>query len=420
MRSGGISIFYRVICQRCFCKSFVNLQFLVKMAAIQEGNPHFMTYTLPAIVDKTKVIEICNGLCLNDLSGDWVAMVDPITLPYIDANILSSVSCQMDLCWDGEHSKSIQSFDELMKIYGGRLEKCDGVLVIGGGSLINMATFLCAALSKTNKNLSYCIVPTTYLSMVDVAYGSLGLLNDNGNKNKYRNSFDPTSIVIDRNFIRTLPLSEIKRGVSETLKHALLQDNGAHHMIYPTVNECLNFLKGNDVPLDKLMHLIHKTLQAKASVITAMNKGNSTIENILSYGHLDAEPREAASRLQLAHGDSVLLGLAIELALAKNYAAYTELINTIPFTPLAHQLSNINFDQELMKESYRSSCKKRFVVGGDVYRLIKLSHQGQFAELDNDVVIDFIEIGFEELFEQSRMVIIEAMDICTKQGLAHA
>lgn len=86
-------------------------------------------------------------------------------------------------------------------------------MAIGGGTLINTANALVPLLSMDDARLhwqerplitpdrvatkNYIVVPTTILSVANVAYGSKGNLNAEGQKHAYKLYFDPTAIFLN-------------------------------------------------------------------------------------------------------------------------------------------------------------------------------------------------------------------------------
>jgi 3-dehydroquinate synthetase len=254
-------------------------------------------------------------------------------------------------------------------------------------------------------------MPTTLLAMADAAYGSSGLLNDGDAKNAVSVKLDPDAIVIDKAHLATLPIAEKKRGLSECLKHAMLQQPDGGGGNAPSVEECLGLLRCPDPDDGLLLSCVLRTITARALIAAAVNAGNGPAASLSSYGHLDVEPREAASCYRLSHGDAVLLGLMIEMSLAGLTDMAAELRGTVPFTPLADTIDDIDFDHDTMREAYRRSARPRFRVGDDRYRIIRLAHVGEFVRLGENTPVNFTEYSFRSIYDQAHRQLALARQI---------
>jgi 3-dehydroquinate synthetase len=344
-------------------------------------------------------------------------MIVPNTLKYAKYIFIES----------SEHTKTKSFLNMIIKKHQTDFKEMDALIVLGGGSIINLGTAVAAEICKQtlgklpNKQdtfrppFHFIIIPSNVLSMADVAYGSLGLLNDNGVKNSFRIMYDPDMIILDIRYLQSLPALIIKQGIAECLKHAFLQDC-PQNPNSPHISDCLNLLTSSQPNIDLVFECVQQTIRAKADVIYAVNAGNESAAHLLSYGHVDAEPREEASQFHLSHGDAVLLGLAIELALAGPAPIYQALRAALTFTDLAKKAAHLNYDKETMRMAYRNSSKPRFRARKDQYYVIPLPAAGHYNCIKTkEMKIEMQTYSFDMLYDEGTRILNELKQLAAME-----
>lgn len=355
-------------------------------------------FSVPGIAQPTKEIPI--SVYENEEAWSLPSYQNAVVL--VDRAVSQTIShvkfCEHPLTVTLDSSEQIKSADFLKTVietHPDMLKKFDAMIVIGGGTLLNFGTALAAHLNKICAPSSFhlILIPTNVLSMADVAYGSLGKLNKTATSDAVRVSYDPDRILIDTRFLKNLSPDLKKQGVAECLKHALLQDA-------PKFLDCLHLLRSENPSVGNLLSCILLTIKAKADVVFAMNRGYTSAEYLLTYGHVDAEPRENAAHFELSHGDSVLLSLAAELAVAGRKDILNAVLAVLPFTSLFKIAEKINFNRDVMREAYRHSAKPRFRAGDDNYFVIELPRLGAYAEIRHkSLEIKLKKCSFENLYD---------------------
>lgn len=94
------------------------------------------------------------------------------------------------------------------------------MLAIGGGVLTDTAGFACAC---WRRGIPWCRLPTTLLGMVDASVGIKVAINYH-RKNGVGHFFSPLHTFIDSSFLGTVSLPDIRSGVGEIMKAALVHD----------------------------------------------------------------------------------------------------------------------------------------------------------------------------------------------------
>ena len=180
------------------------------------------------------------------------------------------------------------------------------LVLIGGGALLDLGGF---AASTYMRGIETIYVPTTLLSMVDASVGGKTAIDFLGVKNLIGSFHSASEVIVDIDFLRTLPLEELLSGYGEVIKHATLMGGDAWREVCRI---------GDPVGLmdEEWQMLIEKSIAYKTAVVEADPKEQG-LRRILNIGHtvghaLEAYAYQNEFRRTLPHGEAVVLGLIIE------------------------------------------------------------------------------------------------------------
>lgn len=176
------------------------------------------------------------------------------------------------------------------------------VVAIGGGIALDVAGFVAATYMR---GIDHVNVATTLLAQVDAAVGGKTGVNTPEGKNLVGAFHQPKAVFIDTDALRHLGDEEMRNGLAEAIKHAVLKD--AH------LFSQIEAWAGNDLRLPD--PLIARCVVIKAEVVAA-DEHDKGMRNILNYGHTVAHAIEHATRHRVAHGHAVAIGMVIETRLA--------------------------------------------------------------------------------------------------------
>lgn len=202
----------------------------------------------------------------------------------------------------GEHNKSMATVE---KICGWMLEHKvarDSVLIsIGGGVSGDLGGF-CASIIL--RGIPYVQIPTTLLSQVDSSVGGKTGVNSSHGKNLIGAFYQPQSVIIDIDVLKTLPRREILAGYAEIVKYGLINDA-----------EFFQWLESNGqavIALEQkpLLYAIAKSVQAKADIVSADEKEQGK-RALLNLGHTFGHALEAHAKYdgRILHGEAVAIGI---------------------------------------------------------------------------------------------------------------
>jgi len=95
----------------------------------------------------------------------------------------------------------------------------DCLISVGGGITGDVSGF---ASSIFKRGIKFINIPTTLLAQVDSSIGGKTGINSSHGKNLIGSFYQPSLVITDINFLKTLPKREIVCGYGEILKHSLI------------------------------------------------------------------------------------------------------------------------------------------------------------------------------------------------------
>jgi len=258
------------------------------------------------------------------------AMIEPL-IKRLEARSLRWGVCVVRA---SEDDKSIETLQRVLAEAARlRLERRDAIIALGGGITTDLAGF---AASIYRRGIDVIQCPTSLLAMVDAAVGGKTAVNitvpgehgEGGSKARLLKNmvgaFHPPALVIcDVATLATLPSRELRAGLAECFKHALIGKSLGDAQLSDFTRKALpDLLRGNQ---PALAQLVHRNTACKARIVQLDERETSTKPDggrmMLNLGHTFAHAietlqglswRTASGQLQigpLKHGEAVALGL---------------------------------------------------------------------------------------------------------------
>lgn len=120
----------------------------------------------------------------------------------------------------GEEAKSFPVLADLLERIADAGIGRDGVVIALGGGVICDVTGLAAALFS--RGIDWIACPTTLLAQIDASVGGKTAVNLRAGKNLAGAFHPPTAVLADTEVLATLPTEEVRSGLGELAKAALL------------------------------------------------------------------------------------------------------------------------------------------------------------------------------------------------------
>ena len=204
-------------------------------------------------------------------------------------------------------------------ILSNKINRDSIIISIGGGvtgDLVGLAS------SIVLRGVKCIHIPTTLLSQVDSSVGGKTGINTKYGKNLVGTFYQPEGVLIDVNFLKTLPDRELFSGFAEVIKYSFIFDKKFFHYIENNTESIKN-LKSPYIE-----NTIFKSCQIKAKIVSIDEKEQS-IRAILNFGHTFAHAFENLINYdskKLIHGEAVAIGMvcAFKLSIQMNLCSKKE------------------------------------------------------------------------------------------------
>ena len=235
--------------------------------------------------------------------GSKTAIItDDVVMPLYSDSIIGELSgCGFETCVyvlpHGEASKNGREYLKILEFLAeSGLDRRDTVVALGGGVVGDIAGFAAATYLR---GIDCVQIPTTLLSMTDSSVGGKTAIDLKAGKNLAGAFKQPKFVAIDTDFLETLPEAEIKNGLGELIKYAVI-DGG----------EILTMLE--DGFGKNVQKIVEAAVDIKRRVVEADEK-ESGLRRILNFGHTPAHAAEKLSGFTLPHGVAVAAGVNLML-----------------------------------------------------------------------------------------------------------
>ena len=201
----------------------------------------------------------------------------------------------------GEQNKNINEIAGMWnKMAEAGFTRTDFVVGLGGGVTTDMAGF---AASTFLRGIKVIQVPTSLLAMVDASVGGKTGIDIPMGKNQVGAFWQPSLVLEDISFLKTLPDEVFTEGMGEVTKHAFIMDLELFEKLYKA---------GGDIRSDEdlLEEIVCMNVADKASVVGEDETDNGRRQT-LNFGHTVGHVIERDSGFTKPHGICVAKGMGI-------------------------------------------------------------------------------------------------------------
>lgn len=217
-----------------------------------------------------------------------------------------------------EPEKTLRTFEKIVDAFADfGLVRKEPVLVVGGGLTTDVAGFACSAYRrKTN----YIRVPTSLIGLIDASVAIKVAVNHGKLKNRLGAYHASQKVILDFSFLGTLPIDQIRNGMAELIKIAvvgnqeifeLLEEHGA-----ALLHSHFGYLNGTP-ELQAVGHrLTYKAIQVMLE-LEVPNLHELDLDRVIAYGHTWSPTLELTPEPPMLHGHSVNIDMAFTATIAE-------------------------------------------------------------------------------------------------------
>lgn len=268
-----------------------------------------------------------------------------------------------------EENKSLGKVEELLTYFLEHDIRRDSVLfAVGGGITGDLAGFVAAVFQR---GISYVQVPTTLLAMVDSSVGGKVGVNHDVGKNMIGAFHQPAAIIMNTNFLETLPKEELICGIGEIVKYAVLSGE----MFFDFLEK--NYLRLLNKDKKSLQRIVRMSVETKKRYVEKDTR-EAGVRAHLNLGHTVGHAIEAATNYnKFKHGEAVLVGLVAESHIAMHMkllrpSSFERILKMVrqvakqrnDKVPLDDVMSRLTYDKKV------KAGKVRFVLPTGIGRVV--------------------------------------------------
>ena len=207
----------------------------------------------------------------------------------------------------GETSKSLVVVKNISeKLLKKGVKRNDVIYAFGGGIVGDLSGFIASIILR---GIKFIQVPTTLLSQVDSSVGGKTGVNTSIGKNLIGSFYQPSSVFIDPNFLKTLPQKQFLAGYAEVLKYSLIDDKKLFYWLDD------NYKKIANKNVVTMIDVIAKCCVKKAKIVK-LDEKEKHHRMLLNLGHTFAHAIEKQLNYSIMHGEAVSVGLLMAIRLS--------------------------------------------------------------------------------------------------------
>jgi 3-dehydroquinate synthase len=262
--------------------------------------------------DRSYPVFIGENLFTQDLlrryiRGKQVLIVSNPTVAgfYLDAtkSACSDLQCDIALVPDGEEYKTLATVNEIFDtLVAHKHRRSTTLIALGGGVIGDMTGFAAACYQR---GADFIQIPTSLLAQVDAAIGGKTAVNHPKAKNMIGTFYQPRCVIVDINTLKTLPDRELRAGIAEIVKSALIWDADFFEWLEK------NILKMLARDSRSLVYAIERSCAIKIKIVT-MDEKEADIRALLNLGHTFAHAIELEQGYGVwLHGEAVAIGIVL-------------------------------------------------------------------------------------------------------------
>jgi 3-dehydroquinate synthase len=260
----------------------------------------------------------------------------PNFLPYLETELTIEI-IEFEA---GEENKNIETCVQIWNVLTELgADRKSLIINLGGGVVTDLGGFVA---STFKRGVDFIHIPTTLLSMVDASVGGKNGVDLGNLKNQIGVINIPVMVLIDTNYLETVPQNEMRSGLAEMLKHGLIYDK-----IYWE-----HFLDLKAIDFSDFDALIYRSVEIKNEIVM-QDPTEKNIRKSLNFGHtlghaIESYFLESKNKTTLLHGEAIAVGMVLEsyISLHKNLISHEEYFQIKSSIKAIY--NNITFDENDM------------------------------------------------------------------------
>lgn len=183
---------------------------------------------------------------------------------------------------------------------------------VGGGVITDITGYVASVYMR---GLQFGFIPTSVLGLADASIGGKNGIDVGVYKNMVGIIRQPSFIMHDMAFLKSLPQQEWENGFAEVIKHACIKDAA---MFAELENKTLRQYQGRQ---KLICELIQRNALIKSKVVQKdeFEKGD---RRLLNFGHTLGHALE--TQYELLHGQAISIGMTYACHISEQFCGFTQ------------------------------------------------------------------------------------------------
>ncbi len=217
----------------------------------------------------------------------------------------------------GEKAKTLRTVEKIVDAFAefGLLRK-EPVLVVGGGLTTDVAGFACASYKRST---NYIRIPTTLIGLIDASVSIKVAVNHGKHKNRLGAYHASQKVLLDFSLLETLPLDQVRNGMAELIKIAVVANAGIFDLLEKYGEELLHtrfgHLDGNDQLREASDTITYDAIRTMLT-LEVPNLHELDLDRVIAYGHTWSPTLELMPETPFFHGHAINIDMAFSATIA--------------------------------------------------------------------------------------------------------
>ena len=223
-----------------------------------------------------------------------------------------------------ETAKSLRTLERIVDAFAEfGLNRKERVLVVGGGLTTDVAGFACATYKRTT---DYVRIPTTLIGLIDASVSIKVGANHGKHKNRLGAYHASKQVLLDFSLLRTLPIDQVRNGIAEIIKIAVVSNLGIFEALEKYADDLLHTAFGHAEGSEHLREVADRiTYDAIRTMLEleVPNLHELDLDRVIAYGHTWSPTLELTPDPPLFHGHAISVDMAFSATLAEHLGHIT-------------------------------------------------------------------------------------------------
>ncbi len=217
-----------------------------------------------------------------------------------------------------EPDKTLGTLEKIIDAFGDfGLVRKEPVLVVGGGLTTDVAGLACANFRRAT---NYIRIPTTLIGLIDASVAIKVAVNHGHYKNRLGAFHASQQVILDFSFLRTLPTDQVRNGMAEMLKIAVVGNAAIFDLMEKYGEDLLITRFGHLDGTPELREIAHQVTYDAIDTMLKLEVPNLQeldLDRVIAFGHTWSPTLELTPEVPYFHGHAVNIDMAFSTTLAE-------------------------------------------------------------------------------------------------------